>query len=189
MFVDAFIQRSGGIGDGLGRYLRKSDSTRHYGFINLSGVFNAPSTSTLQNGDTLEDLEIPYSYLLADFHKHHSGFGEDGYTGRLFECNVTADLYRFNDSDKNSFGYAANNLPDLIEIGIPGVLHTGPVTVQDLQDRFLLSGKSKMLISASIEVLDTDRVSTATQDFRVLTVDRALWDGYLQVLFLEPDRR
>jgi hypothetical protein len=188
MLQSNFIYQLGNSSDGQGRFTRPSDGTRHAGFLDSGFTAIFPGDSQLQAGDVLFDQQLNKSYLLGELHRQYGPSCDEHYVGSLFECNSHASLIRYAASAKKHFGISDYVL-ETISVNFPVLIRTGALTVEDSQDKFLVSGRSKALIPGKIPVKLSDRLSTPKSDFMVIGVDKNMWDGALQVIDLIPDRR
>lgn len=144
--------------------------------VNKGYFFCEPAE--IQEGDLIQDRADTKKYLVMST-KVEMLNGECVYLdSSLYYCDATAEIERWTDGVRDTFGMVTDPAPQVIATEVPIV--TNPQTFSQLeqQDRMVAQDKSRIYVQAKFGVKESDRITTSHGDtYKVLRIDKSSWPG------------
>ena len=134
------------------------------------GTFACPKVD-VTNGDLILDRADSDYYFVMDS-KTEVFNGEEVYVdATMYRCDALVEIQRFGEGARDTFGRPLVDTPTVIASGVRAMFNPMNFDVKEQQDRLIADNKIKLCVQSKNDVRVADRLVTATDVYRVISLD------------------
>jgi len=187
--------------DGEPRIINLDRNESFYGYVEINTQATSPVArikthkawfmpdAPVGDGELIQDRADDKKYLVMSLKKEIDG-GVCAYIdGTVYFVNVLANIERFSDSSRNSFGRATEAEGSIVAYDVPIMTSSMSMNVNEQKDQNLAAEKIKVVIQSKVGVQINDRlICDSGSVYKVNSINRDDLVG-LWVLYVDVDVR